>query len=423
MHIRRHLRRAIWGIVVVAALGSVSASLAAPTQQEAPTLTPTPTATETPIFVGPSPTPTETLLPPPQGGGRVAVLVLVVRFGPSRDWLAAGGLNYGDEVYPIARSANGNWVAIEWDSGIGWILASLVEWDPALDIASLPVYEPPFTSTPLGTATLTATEVPPTPSPTITAGPPTATAPPTATLTEAPSPTTLPPSPTTTTPSPTDTPVPAVVVPVSATPGESTAPVLQVPPIVSLLPKRLTPGIWIGGGIILALLAAYGARRWSREQELKRYSGGFILNTCPVCQEGTLQLEENVQRSLGTPRVQRTVRCDFCRSVLREVRPGTWRYTIDPFVNPQLADAHNAQQFTDEDLLELAGQARMYKPYKGEAFPAPEIDLDQSAMEIVSELEARFLAERAAEEAEAEETEQEETGDEDSGEVEPDNQL
>lgn len=108
--------------------------------------------------------------------------------------------------------------------------------------------------------------------------------------------------------------------------------------------------------------------------------------------------------------------------MLREVRPGTWRYTIDPFVNPQLADAHNAQQFTDEDLLELAGQARMYTPYKGEAFSASEVDAAQSAMEIVSELEARFLAERAAEEAEAEETDQENAGDEDLGEAESGNQ-
>src|SRR5690606_373102 len=99
---------------------------------------------------------------------------------------------------------------------------------------------------------------------------------------------------------------------------------------------------WLAVAAAALILGAalYLGGRGRRRGELMRYADGFVLDECPVCQTGALELEENVQRV-----VKRTVRCDTCRSVLRQVRPGRWRYTIDPLVNPELADRFSGQDF------------------------------------------------------------------------------
>jgi hypothetical protein len=417
MRIRKRSLWIVLGVVLALVLGSASAALAAPPAQD-PTATPTPT--ETVVYFGPTSTPTATLLPPPRDGGRVAVRVLVVRAGPSQEWVAIGGLDYGQEIFPLGRSANGQWVAVEWDGGIGWVLARLIVWGPAFDLQSLPVFLPPFTPTPPPAGTTEVVETPalnptPTEAPTVTPSPtPAPTETPTAT--QLPSPTTTPLPPTTTPIPATDTPVPAVAE-AAPPPAEEAAPTPpQEPPAALLVLRRLGPGLWIGAGALLALVALYGWRRSSRERELRRYAEGFVIETCPVCQEGTLYLEEYVRRQMTIPHVQRSVRCDVCRSVLREIRPGLWRYTIDPFVNPDLANEYNAQQFTDEELPAFARSAHKYTPYKGQEAFGPQVSPEESAQEIVSELEERFLAERGVG---GEVQPPEETPDESTGEPAP----
>src|SRR5512142_831836 len=128
---------AAWLAVFVLLAVAAPAALAAPSaQNETPTVTPSPTPD---IFI-PSRTPTATLLPLPKGGGRVAIEAVVVRLGPSMDWARLGGLPYGEEVHPIGRSIDAIWVVIPWNSGLGWILADVIEWDPSLDLQALPVY-------------------------------------------------------------------------------------------------------------------------------------------------------------------------------------------------------------------------------------------------------------------------------------------
>lgn len=89
-------------------------------------------------------------------------------------------------------------------------------------------------------------------------------------------------------------------------------------------------------------------------REVHRYAKGFLLDTCPVCHEGHLNLEQVVKSSMGIPSVRRSVRCNTCRSVLREVRPGRWRYTIDPYVNPDMASRYDTRWLSRADLESLA---------------------------------------------------------------------
>jgi hypothetical protein len=381
----RRVLGGIWAVALALAAVSVSAVWAAPAPQEGElTATPDSTATDTPRpFFGPTSTPTATLLPPPSGGGRVAVGTLAVRAGPSSDWPAIGGLAYGTEVYPRGRSANGNWIVIDWEwaGSIGWILARLVEWDPALDLQALPVFLPPFTSTPLstvatpqpeGTGELTATSV----LPTITA-----------------TPILLPQPSSTPAPTMTDTPEPAVVAlpPATSAPSSITAPTL---PRISL-PRLQPPGPIFWAGSAVFALAIYGLIWIQGWRETHRYSRGFPIKTCPVCQSGRLYLEEHIERPAGIPRMRRSVRCDLCRSVLRQIRPGLWRYTIDPFVNPELAKRYNSRQFTDADLLAFSEEAEEFEPYREAPVTSPPEAED--ILKRFAELEARLLAESSLE--------------------------
>ncbi len=373
-------RRSLWR-AFLAALGvatiSASSVLAAQLGQEA---TPTPTETSTPF--GPTPTPTETLLPPPQGGGRVAVEVLVVRVGPDQSWPALGGLQYGQVVYPVARSVNGNWVAIEWDGDVGWILASLVQWHPGFDVLSLPIFLPPFTATPLNTpveavsTSIPSTAIPPTASFT----PPASSTPP-STLAMA-----------SASPSPTQASATAAAVLLPATPQADAAGPL-IPPssplVLTAWASQMLP--WLGATIPIALLGLYGWRFLAGERELKRYSKGYSVVICPACQVGHLHLEESVRRTLGIARVARSVRCDACHSMLRQLRPGLWRYMIDPHVNPALARSFNSHQLNDVQVSDLASHMADYPPILSELqVESAPILTDE---EILAELEARIAAE------------------------------
>jgi hypothetical protein len=86
---------------------------------------------------------------------------------------------------------------------------------------------------------------------------------------------------------------------------------------------------------------------------LGRYRDGFMLATCPVCEEGELFLEERRYRLLGIPRIRRVVRCDTCRSVLRQVGRERWRYAVDGAANPELFALLNGRVISDDELLDL----------------------------------------------------------------------
>ncbi len=154
---------------------------------------------------------------------------------------------------------------------------------------------------------------------------------------------------------------------------------------------------WLAlGGLFISAGLIYGWR-WGRGQrEIKRYASGFPLTICPTCQSGRLHLEEHVQRLLGVAVLRRSVHCDTCRSVLRQIRPGQWRYTIDPLVNPALAGEYNGRSFTDTDLLSFAEQAHAYEPAIRLESPAASEEFERF-VEHLTALEQQVLAAEAEE--------------------------
>jgi hypothetical protein len=104
---------------------------------------------------------------------------------------------------------------------------------------------------------------------------------------------------------------------------------------------------------LLLLIGAYVAVYALSYASLDRYAAGFILNTCPVCGTGQLEIEERPYRSLGVPRQRRTVHCSDCRSILREVGFRRWRYAVDPHANPALFAEHNGDILNEAQLRAL----------------------------------------------------------------------
>jgi len=381
---------AAWLIAgVLLGLTAATVTAAPPLQESTPSPSPTGTG------FGPTQTPTPTLLPPPSGGGRVAVYELAVRIGPDEGDTPITGLAYGEEVFPIGQSANGNWVAIEFQGHAGWILKSLVIWDPALNLDALPVLIPPLTITPRPTSQ--------TPEPSPSSEPAQS-----ATPTPEPAPLATAQGLVTDTPTPEPSQTPAPIAPTAAgnPPGE-----VAPPPTLPSLPLPSADQLqWIGLGLLAIVLAIYGWRAIAAQREVKRYAGHFPLEGCPVCQTGMLHLEESIQRPLGIARVNRIVRCDVCRSVLRQVSPGTWRYSIDPYMNESLAQEFNSNVFTDAELGAFVATAMQHPPKHPEVNPDALPELTDA--EILAELEARIPP------PEPEETVEEEGAEEASGEAE-----
>jgi hypothetical protein len=107
------------------------------------------------------------------------------------------------------------------------------------------------------------------------------------------------------------------------------------------------------GGALVVLTALYSGLYVTQAAQLNRYHEGFMLVICPVCEDGELYLEERRYRILGIPRVRRVVRCDTCRSVLREVGRQRWRYAVDGAENPELYDDINGHVLTEDELLDI----------------------------------------------------------------------
>ncbi len=114
----------------------------------------------------------------------------------------------------------------------------------------------------------------------------------------------------------------------------------------------MNPLIPIGLGL-LGLFGFYMAVYAMSSAALDRYATGFITQTCPVC-GGHLEIEERPYRVAGIPRVRRTVRCDNCRSVLREVGRRRWRYAVDPNANTPLFEDYNGLVLHENELIMLA---------------------------------------------------------------------
>lgn len=116
-------------------------------------------------------------------------------------------------------------------------------------------------------------------------------------------------------------------------------------------------GIVLGSVLALAVLGYLGVYVL-QAANVARYREGFVLAVCPVCENGELYVEDRRYRVLGIPRVRRTVRCDVCRSVLRQVGPQQWRYAVDGAENAELYDAYNGQVLTEDELLDISPEFR-----------------------------------------------------------------
>lgn len=111
--------------------------------------------------------------------------------------------------------------------------------------------------------------------------------------------------------------------------------------------------LWIGlgaAGVAAIYLAVFAAQ----SAAVDRYREGFPLTLCPVCQEGELYLDERRERILGIPRIRRAVRCDHCRSVLRQVGPQRWRYAVDRAEHLSFYERLNGKVLSEAQLLEIS---------------------------------------------------------------------
>ncbi len=108
------------------------------------------------------------------------------------------------------------------------------------------------------------------------------------------------------------------------------------------------------GGVLLLIVFAYIVAYLRGAAAATRYDNGFIIDWCPVCQIGQLSVENRGNRVLGIPRPRRTVRCDNCRSVLRETGNSWWRYAVDRMENPAMYDRFNGREIDDSTLKMMA---------------------------------------------------------------------
>jgi hypothetical protein len=120
-----------------------------------------------------------------------------------------------------------------------------------------------------------------------------------------------------------------------------------------------TPGVpleAVVGGLLLLLVVVYVALYWRGLAAVDRYAGGFVLQACPVCKVGHLSVETRQSRILGIPRPRSTVRCDNCKSVLREAGERRWRYAVDRAANPGAYQRWNGRVIEEEALSTLLEQ-------------------------------------------------------------------
>jgi hypothetical protein len=123
----------------------------------------------------------------------------------------------------------------------------------------------------------------------------------------------------------------------------------------STSPNRLPIEAIVAIVVLLALLIYVGLYLRALAS-MGLYKNGFVVETCPVCGRGHLSVESKQERFLGIPSAKRTVRCDACRSVLRETGAKKWRYAVDRIENPTLYERLNGREISDTELRQLSKQ-------------------------------------------------------------------
>lgn len=136
------------------------------------------------------------------------------------------------------------------------------------------------------------------------------------------------------------------------TPEASPAPPVIDAPDTDATPLNV-PTEAIVGGLGLALILGYVALYVRGLNTASRYKDGFVIEKCPACQRGQLVVDVRMDRLLGIPQPHHTVRCTECRSVLREVGRGQWRYAVDPLDNPGLYERYNNRTLDERTLILL----------------------------------------------------------------------
>lgn len=155
----------------------------------------------------------------------------------------------------------------------------------------------------------------------------------------------------------------------TATPTGSAAVILpgELPTPVSALPTEPQPAPIppeaVVGGAALILLLIYVGLYWRGLAAADRYADGFVIERCPICGEGHLLVEVKQTRLLGIPRSRSLVRCDFCRSMLREVGKGRWRYAVDRSANATLYRQLNGKIVDVATLKRLESEMLAQSPY------------------------------------------------------------
>lgn len=122
------------------------------------------------------------------------------------------------------------------------------------------------------------------------------------------------------------------------------------------------PTLYLLAGGLALMVVLYAGVYMNQLGSLSRYREGFFLTRCPVCQQGGLYVDERRYRMLGIPRARRTVRCDNCRSVLREVGRRRWRYAVDGAADPELYDKLNGQTISEARLREISPEFGPSRP-------------------------------------------------------------
>jgi hypothetical protein len=142
------------------------------------------------------------------------------------------------------------------------------------------------------------------------------------------------------------------VIAAAPVPTETLVPQSTEPPGGSGLPLEA-----VVAGLVLVGVLTYLGLYWLGTSASNRYAGGFVFEICPVCQRGAPVVEQRQERWFGIPRIRHIVRCNECRSVLRETSPRHWRYAVDPSENAALYQQYNGREIDDTRLARLARQA------------------------------------------------------------------
>ena len=341
------------------------------TPTETPTFTSTPTSTHTPTFTAtststPTLTLTSTLTPTPTSTNTLTdtpspTATLTATFTPTSTETLTPTivLTQTDTSGSVAVVADSTATAIATETPLP---TSTWTPSPTETATDTPTDEP--SETPLPTDT-------PTDLPTVTALPST-TSSPTPTFTETLSPTESPSD----TPNPTETPTEIAGTSVASGGVDETLEATEMPPSTTPSPEATEAVIGadnnvaedttnttepdsrfpieavIAIGILLAILI-YVAMYWNATVVARRYTDGFVVDDCPVCGRGQLHIEAKHERSFGMPRVRHTVRCDACRSVLRETGTRRWRYAVDPAENQVLYERYNGREIMTGEIASL----------------------------------------------------------------------